>query len=269
MNSRATLTRRAVLALTAGAFFTSSARAETAPDVPGGRALVLAAYDQARVPLMNVRLEITIQDGKRSWVRTATRASKQGAWGDQKQVFTFRSPAELDGSAVLTRETGGDAAQWVYIPAYHASRRIPPANSGEAYLGTDYYYEDVLDRRWGEYQFRDLGVEALGQARLTLVEAVPNSELLKAHSAYSRTVFWIEPVRRVVVREEYFGRDGALLKRLSNNNLKPYGNRLLWDGAVMENVRTGHKTVSVVLKRELDVELPDKLFTERALKEAR
>ncbi len=216
---------------------------------------------------MRVDLRMTIIDGSRQWQRTATLESKQGRIGTQVQRFTFRSPADLDGSSVLTQEEGGgDPAQWVYIPAYHTARRIAAAQRGDAYLGTDYFYEDVLDRRWDDYRFQVLGSETLNGTAVDKVEATPGSDSLKRISPYSKTVFFVDAARKVVLREDYYDRAGTLVKRLTNAALKPYGRYLLADETTMENVQTGHKTVSTVTRREVDANISDDIFTVRALK---
>jgi hypothetical protein len=232
-----------------------------------GRALVEAAYEQERVPTMQTAIEMTIVDGAREWKRTASHVARQGRTGTQVQRFTFRSPADLAGSSVLTQEEGGgEPAQWVYIPAYHTARRIAASQRGEAYLGTDYFYEDILDRRWAEYEYKDLGSETVDGVSVSRIEAAPATEQLKRTSPYSRTVFFVDPARRVIVREEYYDRGGKLLKRLTNATLRKHGKYLLWDDVTMENVQTGHKTVSKVTMREVDISIPDETFTVRALK---
>ena len=238
-----------------------------AAQAPSPRQLVETAYEQERVPTMRVELKMTIVDGSRQWQRTATLESKQGRIGTQVQRFTFRSPADLEGSSVLTQEEGeGDPAQWVYIPAYHTARRIAASQRGDAYLGTDYFYEDVLDRRWDDYRFEDLGSDTVDGRAVVKVEATPVSDGLKRISPYSKTVYFVDAARKVVLREEYYDRAGKLVKRLTNTAVKPYGRYLLADETTMENVQTGHKTVSTVTKREVDASISDDIFTVRALK---
>jgi len=240
-----------------------------AAETPAPRQLVEAAYEQERVPTMRIEIRMTIVDGSRQWQRTATLESKQGRIGTQVERFTFRSPADLDGSSVLTQEQGGgDPAQWVYIPAYHTARRIAVSQRGEAYLGTDYFYEDVLDRRWDDYRYQSLGSETVDGATVTKVEAIPVSDVVKRISPYSRTVYFVDAARQVVLREEYYDRAGTLVKRLTKEALKRYGRYLLADQATMENLQTGHKTVSRITKREVNADIPDDTFTVRALKRA-
>ena len=231
-----------------------------------GRALVEAAYDQKRVPAMRTEIRMVIVDGGREWQRTATIESRQGPNGTQSQRFTFRAPADLAGSTVLTVEEGAnDPAQWAYIPAYHTARRISASQRGEAYLGTDYFYYDVLDRRWDDYAYKDLGSETLDGVTTTKVEATPVASLL-ARVPYSRTVYFVDPSRNVVVREDHFDKQGRLLKRLTNAAAVRYARYLLWDQTTMENLQTGHKTISTITRREVDAAIPDDVFTVRGLR---
>lgn len=258
--------RRQILSL--GALLGMS-RASLADESPTPRTLLDAAIAQRRVPSMRVELQMNITDAGREWVRTAVLTSRQGKIGTQQELFSFRSPADLAGSAVLTREeAGAEAAQWVYIPAYHTARRIPSANKGEAYLGTDYFYEDVLDPRWDDYSLKSMGVETLDKTTVHKIEALPQGDLV-ASTAYARTVYWLDTTRKLIIKQEYYDRKGKLLKRLTNASLKSYGSYLLWDAAIMENVQTGHKTVTQVLKRDLQAQIPDDTFTVKALKRAR
>lgn len=264
--------KTALIALTGLLLLVSAAFADTPPAAKlSPRALVEAAFEQRRPSSMKLTLQMTLRDSKGGqWVRSATLITKQRENGRQLQVFSFVDPPALAGSAVLTREEpGSDAAQWLYVPAYHAVRRVPSANVGDAYLGTDYFFEDVLDKRWDDYAFRALGDEQLGGAMLTKVEVTPKTDALKRTSSYARTVYFIEPVRQVIVKEEYFDKQGKLLKVLRNSGLKPYGKYRLWDAAIVENVQTGHSTLSQVVSRQVDVEIDDELFTERALKRSK
>ena len=166
------------------------------------------------------------------------------------QRVTFRSPADLAGSSVLTRDEAGEIAQWVYIPAFHVVRRIPPNGRTEAYLGTDYFYEDVLDFRWDDYTYESLGRESApdGGGALEKVAMSPRNGPAAGWTAYGKIVFHVDPARRIIVRQEFFDKAGKPFKRLVNTSLKKHGRYLLWDESTMENLRTGHKTVTRVLR---------------------
>jgi hypothetical protein len=226
-----------------------------------------AAYDQKRVATGHTRAKMTLQEGQRSWDRVAIILAKQATPRTRLQRVTFESPADLAGSSVLTHDDfQAEVAQWVYVPAYHTVRRIPPANRGEMYLGTDYAYEDLLELRWDAYSFRTVPGDPGGKVKLIGVEVSPAGN--SSATSYSRRVFWIEPARRVIVREDYFDKQGKLRKRLTNSQLRQYGKYWLWDRSVMEDLISGHKTVTQIVERQVDGNVADDLFTVNALKRA-
>lgn len=239
--------------------------AATGEPSAAARKLVESAFEQRRVASMRTELTITLIEGSRQWVRSAELLVRRRTDIDDDQVFRFTAPAELAGSAVLTAEhQQGDDDQWVYLPSYHTVRRIPAANRGDAYLGTDFFYEDVLDPRWEEYAFRELRREVVAGKTCVVVEAVPTSGARS--SAYARTLYWVDPELKVVVRQDFFDKGGKLLKRLTHSNLRRYGRYLLWDEVAMENLQSSHKTIMKIQRRSVDVALPADTFTQRALK---
>jgi uncharacterized protein len=259
--------RRAFAATTCCcAFLLASAVGADSPAAPDGQILLRSAYDQRRVQTGRARAKMVLIDGDRRWEREAVLYSKQLDSDRRVQRVTFETPPDLAGSSVLTHdEAGADSAQWVYVPAYHSVRRIPPTSRGDMYLGTDYAYEDLLELRWGDYTFAVTGEESLAKARLVRVAISPRPGA-QASTAYGKRVFWIEPVRKVIVREEFYDGAGGLLKRLTNSQLRQYGRYWLWDRAVMDNLRTGHKTTTEVVSRDVDAGLADDIFTVKALK---
>jgi hypothetical protein len=231
------------------------------------RAVVEAAYDQRRTQAMKAEMSMVLVDSGREWRRSALLFIKRINTVDDVQLFKFIAPADLAGSAVLTREQHkNDDDQWVYVPAYHTVRRIPAANRGDAYLGTDFFYEDVLDPRWNDYAFREVGRKKLDGFDCVAIESVPTSARLKASTAYSKSVFWVETKRSIIVQQEFYDKSGKLLKRLKNSSLKQYGKYLLWDQTAMENVQTHHKTLTKVTRRQVDISLPEDIFTPKSLK---
>lgn len=265
-SGRARTTRAAVL----GALLGASAPAWSAEDPGEGgdaKQLVSAAYAQRRPASMQSEMTMQLVDGDRTWTREALLYLKQRNAAEDDQLFKFTAPPELRGSAVLSREhSEGEDDQWVYVPAYHTVRRIAGGSRGEAYLGTDFSYEDVLTPRWDEHRYRMIGKERVDPYDCVQVESTPMTERAKSDTAYSRIVYWIEPRLSVIVQQEHRDKQGKLLKRLRNSRLTRYGKYAFWDYSVMENVQSGHRTITTIRRRSVDAALSDDLFTQRSLK---
>ena len=189
---------------------------------------------------------------------------------DEMRLIRFRSPADFRGSAVLTIEhPDRDHDQWIYLPAYHTTRRIASANRGDRYLGTDFLYEDIMRARIEEYRYTVLGEETLAGARCVIIEAVPVAEKLQRETAYSRTLSWVDPARSIILRVDYYDREGAFFKRLTVAGIEMVSGSYRPTALRMEDVARRHVTIVRYHHRKIGVDVPESDFTERHLKRGR
>jgi hypothetical protein len=213
-----------------------------------------------------VTMTLIDADG-RERARTATFGSKPAGAQADLHLIRFHTPADLARSGVLTIENADrEYDQWVYLPAYHTTRRIASSSRRDNYMGTDFAYEDIVEPDAGQSAHRLLREEACDGIACAVVESTPEHPRLKAETGYARTVAWVDPERAVVVRKEYYGLDGDLLKTLANSELETFGAKRRWRKTVMTDVRRNHRTVMVCDKREVGAGLTDAQFTERYLK---
>jgi outer membrane lipoprotein-sorting protein len=201
-------------------------------------------------------------------VRTATSYSKREEKDkpDLKKLIRFQSPPEMAKAGVLTLENpAGDADQWIYIPAVFSSRRIPSANRGDRYMGTDFSYEDVVAIKTDQYDFKSLGNDTLDGVACIRIEQTPRDGKLKRESGYSKTVNWVDPARFFVLKSEYYDNTGALRKRYTASDVKKYGDLYRAGHAEMEDLKTRHKTSMDYRDRRIGSGIPDKVFSVRSL----
>ena len=177
------------------------------------------------------------------------------------RLIRFHEPPDLARSGILTIEHADrDADQWIYLPAYHAARRVASANRGDTWMGTDFTYEDITDPKLEHYQYTTLRRERVGDVPCTVIEAVPTDPKLKEQSAYARTTFWVDPVQAVALKVEYQDRAGRLLKVLTNSDLRQHGSYRRWRVTRVKDVTRSHETVLTVTERRLDRGLSDEYF---------
>lgn len=221
-----------------------------------------AAGPDERVEATMVLIEA---DGSRR-ARTTTMYQKDIAPGRTARRTEFSSPPEMAGSALLAIENLDRPDDWwIYLPAYHTTRRIAAANRGETYMGTDFSYEDLTDMDLGSYRFAWIGEEILEGVGCRLLEARPATEEERAGSLYGRRVYWVEKGKPVWRKVVLYGRDGSPLKQATNTSPVTSGGRLRWDITEMRDLASGHATRIEVRARRLEP-LPERLFTERSLR---
>ena len=209
---------------------------------------------------INVVMEL-IDGGGRVRRRTTTIYSKKRSPEASMRLIRFHEPPDIARSGILTIEhPDRDADQWIYLPAYHAARRVAPANRGDTWMGTDFTYEDITDPKLEHYQYTTLRRERVDDVPCTVIEAIATDPKLKAQSAYSRTVFWVDPVESVALKIEYYDRAGRLLKVLTNAELRRYGIYRRWAVTRVRDVPRNHQTVVTVTDRTLDRGLSDTYF---------
>jgi outer membrane lipoprotein-sorting protein len=238
-------------------------------DIGDPAALMLRVERQSKSADESVSLAMRLIDenGKIN-DRSATfyrRLKSPGSLEDMRLV-RFHAPPELAGSGVLTLEnTDRPDDQWLYLPAYHTSRKIPSSNRSDRYMGTDFFYEDAGDDKIALYTYRVTGWETIGGRRCVLIEQLPAAEEVKNNSAYGRKMEWVDPERLVIPRIDYFDKNNVLYKRLENSGARQYGPSWRWSEATMTDFRLHHKTVVTYSDRKIDQGVDAGLFTIRKL----
>lgn len=229
----------------------------------------LVARGSAQDELAEITLEL-IDAGGRVRERTATFYIKKRDARNDMRLFRFHSPPDMANAGILTIEQdNGDTDQWLYLPAYHTSRRIASANRADTWMGTDFAYEDVTDPKTDQYEYRIAGAERIGDLDCRIIEAVPTAEVLKRDSGYSKLVYWVNTEKYVAPKVEFYDREGRLAKRLTSTSLHPYGKYYRWDRWEMHELLRDHRTVLTFTRRELDQGMSDRFFTVRFLERGR
>lgn len=213
-------------------------------------------------------IRMTLSSGSTVRERTAQYYSrrKEEAGPELKKLIRFTSPPELAKSAVLTIEHRyEDAGQWIYLPAVFTSRQIPSRNRSDRYMGTDFYYEDIVTLKPQDFAFETIRKEKSGGDDIVVISQIAASEKQKRESGYSKVLHWVDPARKIILKSEYFDRDGTLIKRLQSGDIRAYGRYYRADRVKMEDLARKHATEVRYLDRIIDGEVPDRLFSIRSL----
>jgi len=263
-----TLAARALAMVAIAVALATESGAAAAPEPD---ALMRRVQAHASAPDEEVQFAMDLIDsGGQVRRRTGVVYSRQVSPGsvDQMRLIRFHSPADIKGSGVLTIENPDrDNDQWLYLPAYHTTRRIAPANRGDRYMGTDFLYEDIMREKVEEYRYRTTSASTLlRDISCTVLEAVPTAPQLSRETAYSRKLIWIDPVRDLVLRVDYYDRGGQLFKRFVVEAAERVGDRYRPSAVRMEDFARRHATVIQYHDRKIGAGVPESHFTERYLK---
>jgi len=253
------MTKRAAWLLLFGAV---AVRAGSGED---GEAIMRAVIDQAsaRDEVVDVRMRLVDANGKER-LRTATLYTKKKTGPEENmRLIRFATPPDLAGSGILSQEQPERRAEhWLYMPAYHASRRIASVNASDTWMGTDFAYDDILDPRIADHLYVVRGEEKVGGVACTVLEATPRDP---RDAPYAKRVYWIDRAKSVTHRIEYYDRAGAPFKTLTNDDLVLVGGRYRWRRGEMVNSRKQHRTLLEFSNWRIDQGVEDRFFTVRYL----
>ena len=190
----------------------------------------------------------------------------QGKDGIEDKVILFAiSPLDVRGVNFMrwgyTAKTGKLADQWVYLPELTMVRRVSQRDPNS--LSWGYTDEDLRIRDPGEDEHSFLNITVDSGQEFYVVESVPRGEssYSKWETYYYKTEDWQDCAPR---RVDYYDKSGEVIKQQIITWKRQKG-AWVWDTAVMYNLRDKISATYRMLDTEVDVGLPDRIFTERQL----
>ncbi len=254
MTRTITLVTALALTATAGAFAAE----------PTGEELVQAVYDRPQGADQSGVLTMTLVDAKgKERVRTIKQISGTFADGDKK-LMVFQSPADVRGTSFMNwssadADKGDD--QWIYLPALKRVKRISSEGRSDAFMGSDFTYDDLGDRHPSEDTHRVTGQETLNGEEYWIVESVPKDP----KELYSKTVTWISKTRSIGIKREYYDKRGSLLKTLTVSKVGEVSGILVIMKTEMKNEQKKTRTLMEFNDVSVNTGLSEDAFTERAM----
>jgi hypothetical protein len=176
--------------------------------------------------------------------------------GLKKKLVKFTAPGDVRGMAVLTTE---DDLMYVYMPAYRRVRRVASHVRNQGFMGTDFSPEEMsnaaLSVGWQGEILED-------EDELWVLELVPKPGNGTSYSKMRVTV--LKDVY-AAVKLECFDAGGELVKTQTRGEWKTLGQITLPTLYTVEDHRTGSRSVMRLLDCRVNQDIPDGVFTKRAL----
>ncbi len=183
----------------------------------------------------------------------------------EKRVMFFLKPADVRNTSFMNwsyDDPNKDDDQWIYLPALKKIKRISSDSKGDYFMGSDFTYDDLGDRKPQEDNHKILREEILDGEPCYVIESTPKDE----DYMYSRTVTWIVKDKWIGLKKEFYDEDGEYLKTL---RIKKYANiKGFWIimETEMHNVQKNHTTVMKLSNVKIDAGIPSNIFTERMMR---
>ncbi|MBI5556801.1 MAG: outer membrane lipoprotein-sorting protein [Deltaproteobacteria bacterium] len=196
--------------------------------------------------------------------RSLVEYSKKGEGEAYKVLVVFKTPPDLkDVGFLVHARSFADRDLWAYFPEFKRIRRIPTTSQDDSFFGTDFSYDDFggppnLD----DYRFTILREEVVDGMACQVIEVEP-----KVRRKWSRYVAWVAKDLWVHVKIEYY-QDKQLYRQGTFSDVRIIDDIPTPFRAMMENVKTGHRTGLTIEDIRYHTSFDDELFTQRSLERA-
>lgn len=223
----------------------------------------LAVYYAGDDGRAHVHMEIINPDGGKR-IRDFTILRKDVAEGGEQKFFVyFKTPADVRNMTFMVdKHPLGDDDRWLFIPAIRMVKRIAPGDARTAFVGSDFTYEDISGRHPSKDVSELLGEEEVNGRKAWVIKNTPKEK--QRDYAWRKT--WVDQETKLVLRESYFDETNKEVKRFTMTKWAKIKDYWIGMAGVMENLVTPHKTTVEFSDVELDIGVPDTLFTERSLR---
>ncbi|MBT6004573.1 MAG: outer membrane lipoprotein-sorting protein [Prolixibacteraceae bacterium] len=181
----------------------------------------------------------------------------------EKNIMIFLSPADVKNTSFMSWSYDTDQSddQWIYLPALKKTKRISSDSKSDYFMGSDFTYDDLGDRKLEDDTHKLLREETIDGKACFVVESVSNDD----EYMYSKTVTWIIKDNFIGLKKEFYDEDEDLLKILSIKEFKEVSGFLIITNSEMENVQKNHKTSMVLSDVQINTGIPASKFTERMM----
>lgn len=243
-------------------FLTASAWADAAGDQ-----LAQRVYDRPSGKDATSALTMTLTEkGRNPRIRKMITYRKDEKANEVATLIRFTEPADIEGTGLLTIDLAdGDSNQWIYLPAMERVRRIDSNRKGGRFVNSDYYYEDLRDRKVNMDTHRIIGRENIGGVACEILESIP---VKPGNSVYAKRISWIDTTTLLPLRIDFFEkREDQPSKRLlvtKREKIQAYWTVL---DSTLTDLGNEHQTRLNVEKVLYDRRLPARLFTTQLLED--
>jgi len=206
-------------------------------------------------------VKMIISDGKggtRVREFTILRLNLKGK--DQKFYVYFRAPADVRKMAFLVwKHIDKDDDRWLWLPALNLNKRIAPGDKRTSFAGSDFLYEDVSGRGTNEDKHE--------LVETTDTQYVINNVPLNPKSVeFSSYKVWIDKDTFLPRKAEYLDKNGKLYRRVAATKVETIQGHPTPLESYAQDIKAGTKTVNVFSNIKYDIDLSERIFTERFLR---
>ncbi len=181
----------------------------------------------------------------------------------EKSIMFFVSPADVKNTSFMswTYDSDQNDDQWIYLPALKKTKRISSDSKSDYFMGSDFTYDDLGDRKLEDDTHKLLREETLDGKECYVVESVSKDE----DYMYFKTLVWVDKSNFIGVQKEFYDEDEDLLKILTIKEVEEISGIWVITNSEMKNVQKTHRTTMVLSNVQINTGMSASKFTERIM----
>jgi len=182
----------------------------------------------------------------------------------EKSIMFFQSPADVKNTSFMSWTYDDESKsddQWIYLPALKKTKRISSDSKSDYFMGSDFTYDDLGDRKLDDDTHNLIGEETIDGVDYYVVESIPKDE----EYMYSKTKTWIRKDNFIGLKKEFYDEDEDLLKILKIKKFEEISGFLVITSSEMENVQKNHRTTMILGDIEINTNISSSKFSERMM----
>lgn len=186
--------------------------------------------------------------------------------GDKKILMWFLSPADEKGVSFLRKSYDDrDDDMWIFLPAFGKVRRIASHAKKGNFMGTDFTYEDMGERKIKNYTYKILKEEKINDWDCWVLEWTPKKDV---DTDYSKIISWVWKENYSPLVEEFYDKTGEK-KKIKKVDIEKSEKYWLPVKMVMEDINANHKTEMYFKDIKVDEKVKDFVFTTNYMQRVR
>jgi outer membrane lipoprotein-sorting protein len=187
------------------------------------------------------------------------RTLKMESWwiGNDEALIVIQAPRREAGNKTLKIKN----EIWSYLKNTETTIKIPPSMMLQSWNGSDFTNDDLVreSNLSKDYNQKVVAEEKIDNEICWKIELDPKPN---APVVWGKLYYWIRQKDYMPALVQYFDEKGKLIRYIKYSGVKQFGSRAMpsiW--TIQNEIEKGHSTTLKVLEMELDVKIPDKIFS--------
>ena len=220
----------------------------------------LAAYYAGNDGRAQVMMTIMDSQG-RTRKREFVMLRRDTADGGRQQFYVyFKKPIDVRKMVfIVHKHIDKDDDRWLYLPALDLVKRIAASDKRTSFVGSHFLYEDVSGRSVNE----DTHELIKTTDDHYIVKNIPKDPISVEFSAYT---VWVDKKTHLPVKAEYLDKNDRKYRTVEALEIKNIQGFPTVVKSRVKDLSSGGETVSVFKKIKYNIDLKDRIFTERYLR---